>query len=314
MSKNPRDSLTEEEARDLWHRAAELQAKAAQRLEERSLELAPRESDARSPDGYALDHVRKAAVDAGISPEFIDQALAEAAVEGAVVKRAPDGILTRVFLGKVDEEVELSRVIQNPPEEVYAAMQRIFPGAPYHLSLVDTEGDDPLNGAVLVFDVPKLMSGQDMTFAYEMAYGDFKRFYVALRPLGEDDSRSELTIRSPLGPSKKIGLMAGAGLTAALTLLGGLIAGETAGPAAGWATMATVAGLGTWGWRAVYRYGIRRSAKAVEALLGAVASDIQTGGAFARRAWPELKSGGEGEESRGKDSQNLLTGGGRSGS
>ncbi len=62
--------ISEEEARALWRRAAELQAEAARRLEERSRQLAP--SDPAEVDGYRLGDVRAAAADAGISPEFVD--------------------------------------------------------------------------------------------------------------------------------------------------------------------------------------------------------------------------------------------------
>ena len=72
--------ISEEETRALWQRAAELQAEAARRLEERSRQLTPRgdPSGTAEVEGYPLANVRAAAEEAGISPEFVDHALAEA--------------------------------------------------------------------------------------------------------------------------------------------------------------------------------------------------------------------------------------------
>ena len=64
--------MTEEEARRLWERAAELQAEADPRgqLSESDGEVPTNTS---SP-GYAVDVVRQAALDAGIDREFVDKA------------------------------------------------------------------------------------------------------------------------------------------------------------------------------------------------------------------------------------------------
>ena len=64
--------LSEDEAGSVWARAAELQAKAAGRVD------APdAQSSVMPAPGYSLAHVRAAAVEAGIAAEFVDAAMAD---------------------------------------------------------------------------------------------------------------------------------------------------------------------------------------------------------------------------------------------
>ena len=196
--------ISEEEARALWHRAAELQAEAARRLEERSRQLAPRghPSDTAEVEGYRLADVRAAAEEAGISPEFVDHALAEARnrtlVEGAQAR--PSAMAAR-FLGQPPLTLEISRVIHAPAEEVYGAMQRILPKDPFRLSLIEQHGADPLDGGVLVFKVPAYLATLgDQSFAYEMAWIDLKQLLFSLRRLDTDPPATELTVRREPDP------------------------------------------------------------------------------------------------------------------
>ncbi len=292
--------ISEVEARALWRRAAELQAEAARRLEERSRELAPRGSpaDAVEVDGYRLADVRAAAEDAGISPEFVDHALVEsrnrALVEGT--QERPSALAAR-FLGQPPLTLEVSRVIRAPAEEVYAAMQRILPGRPFRLSLVDHHGADPLDGGVLVFKVPAYSytaSTADQSFAYEMAWIDLKQLLFSLRRLDTDPPATELTVRGSLIHSHKLNMWVGgsiSGVLASLSGVGGAFAGGAVGVALGIGGLAAgaagflagglaVGGLVMLGWRAVYRYALRRGDKAIRNLIGSIAVDIETGGGF----------------------------------
>ena len=196
--------ISEEEARALWHRAAELQAEAARRLEERSRQLAPRghPSDAAEVEGYRLADVRAAAEEAGISPAFVDHALVEARnralADGAHAR--PSKMAAR-FLGQPPLALQVSRVIHAPAEEVYRAMQRILPEDPFRLSLVDQHGGDPLDGGALVFKVPAYLSTPgDQSFAYEMAWVDLKQLHFSLRRVDTDPPETELTVRGSLDP------------------------------------------------------------------------------------------------------------------
>ena len=293
--------ISEEEARALWRRAAELQADAARRLEERSRQLAPREqpSDTVDADGYRLADVRAAAEDAGISPEFLDHALVESRnrvlVEGADAQ--PSAMAAR-FLGQPPRTIEVSRVIHAPADEVYAAMQRVLPSRPFRLTLIDHHGADPTDGGVLVFKVPAFSyttTASDQSFAYEMAWVDLKQLHFSLRRLDTDPPSTELIVQGSLIHSHKLNMWVGgsfsglaallsgaggafAGGAAAIALgIGGLAAGAIVGALAGGAAVGRLAMLG---WRALYRYALRRGEKAIRNLIGAIAVDIETGGTF----------------------------------
>ncbi len=292
--------ISEEEARALWRRAAELQADAARRLEERSRQLAPREqtSDTVEADGYRLADVRAAAEDAGISPEFLDHALVEsrnrAVVEGA---DAQPSAMAASFLGQPPRAIEVSRVIHAPAEEVYAAMQRVLPERPFHLSLIDHHGADPIDGGMLVFKVPAYSytaTAADQSFAYEMLWADLKQLVFSLRRLDTSPPATELTVRASLTYSHRKNMWVGASLSGLVAALGGVGGAFTGGATAvafgigGLAVGAVVVGflgasfggLAMLGYRRLYRYALRRGEKAIRDLLGAIAVDIETGGTF----------------------------------
>ena len=293
--------IPEEEAHALWRRAAELQAEAARRLEERSRQLVPREesSDTVEVEGYRLADVRTAAEEAGISPEFLDRALAESRnrvlVEGN--EERPSAMAAR-FLGEPPRMIEVSRVIHAPADEVYAAMQRVIPGRPYRLSLIDHHGADPTDGGVLVFKVPAFSytaTTSDQSFAYEMAWVDLKQLMFSLRRLDTDPPATELTVQGSLIHSHKLNMWVGGSITGVATSLsgvGGAFAGGAAAVALGIGGLAigavvgflaggsAVGGLAMLGWRALYRYALRRGEKAIRNLIGAIAVDVETGGTF----------------------------------
>ena len=293
--------ISEDEARALWRRAAELQAEAARRLEERSRQLAPRDrpSDAVEAEGYRLADVRAAAEDAGISPEFVDHALVEsrnrALVEGG--RSRPSARAAR-FLGQPPRMLEVSRVIHAPAEDVYAAMQRVLPEHPYRLSLVDHHGADPMDGGMLVFKVPAFSytTTADQSFAYEMNWADLRQLVFSLRRLDTSPPATELTVQGSLTPSQRTNMWVGgimSGIGAALGGVGGGFAGGAAAVAIGIGGLAVGAavvgflaggasfgGLAMLGYRRLYRYALRRGEKAVRNLLGSIAVDIETGGGF----------------------------------
>lgn len=293
--------IPEEEAHALWRRAAELQAEAARRLEERSRQLVPREdsSDTAEVEGYRLADVRTAAEEAGISPEFLDRALEESRnrvlAEGN--EERPSAMAAR-FLGEPPRMIEVSRVIHAPADEVYAAMQRVIPGRPYRLSLIDHHGADPTDGGVLVFKVPAFSytaTTSDQSFAYEMAWVDLKQLMFSLRRLDTDPPATELTVQGSLIHSHKLNMWVGGSITGVATSLsgvGGAFAGGAAAVALGIGGLAigavvgflaggsAVGGLAMLGWRALYRYALRRGEKAIRNLIGAIAVDVETGGTF----------------------------------
>ena len=286
--------ISEEQARALWRRAAELQAEAARRLEARSRQLAPR-GDATDPaevEGFRLEDVRAAAEEAGISPEFVDHALVEARSETLVEgTREQRSAMAARFLGHPPLTLEVSRVIRAPAEEIYAGMQRILPKRPFRLSLVDHHGADPLDGGVLVFKTPAYSytpTTADQSFAYEMALADLKQLLFSLRRLDTSPPSTELTVRASVTHSHKLALWVGGsvsgvfgvgggfvGAAAGVALgIGGLVAGAAV---AGFLAVGSVAMLG---WRRLYRWGLGRGEKAIRNLIGSIAVDIETGGGF----------------------------------
>src|SRR5918996_1224589 len=78
------DHIAEEAARAIWRRAAQLQAEAERRMEENVRKVPPKTgTDPLGSDGLHPDVVRVAGEEAGISPEFVQIALAEAAASNA---------------------------------------------------------------------------------------------------------------------------------------------------------------------------------------------------------------------------------------
>lgn len=295
MTSNDDRQLSEERARAVWHRAAQLQAEAARRLEERSRMLASQagaqaDGDGAPPvDGFRLAEVRAAAVEAGISPEFVELAVAELESGGDTqgLSGWQDRAATRLL--RADRRtLELSRAIARPAAVVYDAMGRILPASPYFLALRDTVGDDPLRGAVLIFETPPL-DVTNMTKFVQHAYSvDVNQLRFALRPLSE--SACELTVTTDLNRSVRrnwkaagitggitgaVGGAAGLGIAGVLSVAGAL----AALPAAAGALV--LGGLCTWGYGAAYRSYFRKLTADLEQLLQSVDVYARTGGTFA---------------------------------
>ena len=281
---DPRDILTEDEARRLWQKAAQLQAEAARLAEAKASHDA--EGDVEGPrrdgEGYALVHVRAAAVEAGISEEFVDAALAAVRAEGAVEGGggAEKYRFSRFVMGNPPGSVESRRTVRAAPE--------LLPHEPYTLTLMDRIGD-PLRGGTLAFDIQGVgfATAGNPGFKGDAAFADLRKVYVTLVPLPGSPARCEVTVRAPVAWALRLnagisllaagmggGLGVGMGFAAATAL--GLI-GSVAAPLLV-ATAAGVAGAGSLGGlRAVYRYGLGRGTKALDGLLAAVAAKAEGG-------------------------------------
>ncbi|GMV07910.1 MAG: hypothetical protein AMXMBFR53_41850 [Gemmatimonadota bacterium] len=292
------DILSEEEALRLWQKAAQLQAEAARRAEaqasrEASADLG--EGDARpAGDGYALVHVRAAALEAGISEEFVEAALAEVRAQ-----RAMEGVLprprrlSRLLLGRPADAVEARRVVLATPQGVLEAMEELFPNEPYTLLLRDRQGD-PLRGGTLVFDLQGVgftTAGQG-GFKGDASYADLRQVFATLTPLPGDPPRTEVTLRSPVawamplnagiatamsGFAGAMGFAGGAGLVSIVGLAGPLAAILAATGAGAGVTLA----MG--GFRSLYRYAMGRGTRGLEGLLTALAARAEGGWGIAPR-------------------------------
>ncbi|HUF26800.1 MAG TPA: hypothetical protein VMM18_07460 [Gemmatimonadaceae bacterium] len=285
--------VASEEARELLRRAAELQAEAMTRLEERVANEARRAAtDAEPADGFAIADIEAAAQEAGISPDFVRQAMAEqtaiAAMGGplpAWLDRAGNRLLrpTRRWL-------EIARTIEAPPGDVLATMRLMLPQHPYRLSLVET-GGDPLDGGYMIFTVPSQFTTNSV-FALDMAYGSLKRLHVSMRPVrngAATDVRIGADLRHGIGVNWWLGTVF-RGMSGAAGVWGGGAAGAVAANALGTVSPALAVGIGAVaaasalvpltgaGVRKTYHWGIRRSERSLRDLLGALDAAVRSGG------------------------------------
>ena len=274
MAERDPDILSEDEAARVWTRAAELQAHA-----DGSVTAAEVDGDDTGlPSvGYGLTHVRSAAHEAGIAPEFVEVALADLRVERALPKVKKGDALARRFLNNPPDTIALRRVVEAAPEEVFSAMQAVFPEEPFRLTLTDQQGD-PLDGGLLVFDLPGVKNPFEQGFAFETTEAGLRQVFVSLRPVQGTTNSSEITLHSP-ATLHRLGF--GLGIIAAILgggagygALGALGLAVGIGPVGAVAGVLLGAGLGVKGFRAIYAFAMRRARKALEGLVGAVLSRI----------------------------------------
>ena len=154
-------------------------------------------------------------------------------------------------------------------------MEAVFPGEPFRLTLTDQQGD-PLDRGVLVFDIQGtttlLLQGG---FAFETREAGLRQVFVSLRSIEGSKSSCEMTMHSPV-TSHNLGLGIGLIVSALGAGLGGFAIGALGlaagvGPLGAVAGVLVGAGLGVKGYRALYRYALRRGGKALQGLVGAVA-------------------------------------------
>jgi hypothetical protein len=280
--------LSEEEAARFWQRAAQLQAEAADRADGLAREPEDEDADADAPEGYALTHVRAAALEAGISEKFMDAALADLQAERALPRKKSGWSLARSILKHPTDTITVRRVIDAAPQDVLAAMQDIFPREPYRLTLSDQKGD-LLDGGVLIFDIQGFGAIAPEGLARDAGFSGLRQVWVSLRPIEGATSSCEVTLRGPVAWGYGMGFLQGVLATGFIgapgVLLGVLGYGLSNVPEGGpFTALAAIliavgglvgGGLGVKGYRAAYRFGIRRGRKALEGLLGALAGHSQ---------------------------------------
>ncbi|MDH3270789.1 MAG: hypothetical protein OEN56_05620 [Gemmatimonadota bacterium] len=294
MSDTEFDYLTEAEAARLWQRAAQLQAEAAQRAEAAEREGAPSTAVVRT-DGYSLEHVRTAAVEAGIGAEYLDAALADLAVARSIPSSWWRPLADR-FLDHPAEAITVSRVIEAPVQKVFDAMQDVFPREPYRLSLAERRGD-PLDGGTLVFTIEGASMVATEGFTGQVSAADLRQVLATVRPVPGTSEACELTLRGPVAwafgintafGAVMVGVSGGVGFGLGWVIGGALatalLAAGAAVPIAAAASAATAAGgagagmLGSVsGFRRLYDYSIGKGRKGLESVLSAVAMEAQGG-------------------------------------
>src|SRR5690606_30631518 len=138
-------------------------------------------------DGYRREDIEAAAEEAGIAVEHIRQALLEQEALGdSADPLAPwmDRTGSRL-LGTRQRSFELVRTIRAEPAAVLATLKRVLAAAPYEMTLIDSIGESPLEGAVLVFQLPRYssLSSTHLEFAYNASAIDLEQVQVSLQPL-----------------------------------------------------------------------------------------------------------------------------------
>ena len=294
-------TFSPDSAAAVWQRAAQLQSEAAQRLEERSRELSSSSASPENPYDLTVEEVRSAALEVGISPEFVALAIAEMQADpaGALPDKLQDKA-TR-FLGTPERMLERSRVIDRPMADLYTAMQRVLPAPPWVLSLRDVTGD-PLAGGQLVFSIPELqllVNSNPTPISYHGYAVDVQQLQFLLRPVaGSNGQATEVLVRAGLQRSVRRNFKFGSWTARIMGLLGagggGLVGFFALGLSAPMITIPAAAGAallggGTaLGYRASYRYYLRQFTKLLDEMLSMIAVHAKTGGSFATPLTPAV--------------------------
>ena len=299
--------ISQEDAEFIWRDAAKLQAEAARKLEERSVEIAEgldeHESDGASSFGFRIDEIRTVAEAAGISREFVELAILRLNSRKASGETDElEGGWAERLLNHNDRSIEVSRVIKAQTDEVYEAMKRVFVSPKYNLELVDVvgEGDDD---RILVFGLPSMYSAQTSmgytSFSMKMAHAGLKKVFVSIHPMGTNSC--QVTVRADLAKPRRshaiasgilLGVLAPllAILPAAILAKTGLVTGFPLVVAylisAFLLGSAELAGL-----RALFRWSVGKGEEGLTDLLKVVDTDARMKGDFrGSTAWPDLKA------------------------
>ncbi|MGV3708403.1 MAG: serine/threonine-protein kinase [Gemmatimonas sp.] len=289
------------QARALWARAAQLQAEAGSRLNEKYRREAASEVERSVPaSSLRMIDAEQAAAEAGIASEFMAMAVAEKqhAVAETNDELTPreDALLTRA-MGTSHRSLSMTRLIHAPPKAVLESMGRVFTNFPFSLKLRDTVGGHPLDGGVMVFDV-NIMRMMNMTtyensqvtpFNYRMTQLAVERINATIRAVGRTGDECEVTVYCDLRQGlrknwtvdKWLAGLSGAGGAFGGTVFGlaGLsLGGLAALTGAGGAVLLGAGALGAY--RLLYRSALKHGRKELDNLLRAIDEEMRVASVF----------------------------------
>jgi hypothetical protein len=297
--------LSEDAAKAIWLRAAQLQSDAARRVKDRTAQaeaFATGVQPSAPTTGYRRTDVEAAAVEAGIGAEFVQLAMAELPGEqgdgeaGTLAVTTDQGRerLATFIVGTSERSMQVTRTIQATPVRTLEAIGRIFPAHPWDLTFRDTVGGHPLDGGVLTFTVREISTGDYMgvatmsTLRYYLSVVDAYQLRVTLHPLATDPRRCEVTItadlRSGVKKNAKVGMGIGLGLGGGSAAVGiALSAAKGAlllAAPIGLAAFLAVGGLmiGTYRW--TFRWGLKRARRELEHMLDALQASVRSQDVF----------------------------------
>ena len=315
--------LTEAQAGALWRRAAQLQAEALQRLEARtpSGAMADASAGAATPSGsYSLRVVRSAALEVGISEQFVALALAELPRDAAGLIEVPtegswQDRRATTLLGTTDRSCAATCTIRAAPARVLQALGHVLQQHPFDLQLRDTVGGHPLDGGVLVFDLPgparvtgapaQLLALRWMSTRHRLRA---QQVEVTLRAVPSDPGATEVTMVVDLRPGVRSNVNASVGFSSGLAtfaaFFGGAIGVKSLAATAivvgaGGAAAVLAAAASLVSYRALYRSTLRSARRELERALDAVGAAVRAAQVFgtlpsAARP-PELVNDGGGD-------------------
>ena len=264
--------ILEDEARELWRRAAELQAAAEQARSEHAVSV-------QDTSALSLEQVSAAAEGAGIDPDYVRIALAERRLPDINdIDRTKIPVLRRLLDYEV-EAVEVSRWIPATAERAVAAVREVAPSDTYGLTLESTLGKDPSVDGVMVYRINDAKTNS--TFHSDTNWADMRVLLITVRP--EADG-SRIRIRAPLfrrntnvaitGSFAAFngfwGFKVGGGIGGSLAaLLGVSSAAAVLGPAVAGALVG--GGIGVGAYRYIYKWVTRGGESALNRLLQSIA-------------------------------------------
>src|ERR687895_532790 len=202
------DRISEDAARSIWLRAAQLQAEAERRLEENLRQIPSRTgTDPLGNTGLHSDDVRAAGEEAGISPEFVQIALAEAAASNAPSSpmARSDVLGAKLFLGATRHTIEATATVQGSVDIVSASALQVFSGHPCLLQAGKVAELPSWSGRVIVFNVPKLdwSATANPPFVEKASMIGLKQLHVAVRPLPAEPPACEVVVAGDLHPGMR---------------------------------------------------------------------------------------------------------------
>ena len=283
--------LTEEQAAGVWQRAAQLQADAAQKLEARTRRGANDGMAAAAvpTGGYRVRDVEEAAVEAGISRQFVALALAEMKRPETVAARSDlpewEEHTAKRLLGQTDRTLTVTRVIKGDKKRVLQAIGRVLQGQPFSAAFNGTMGAHPLDGGVMLFEIPSMVD-----YPYAWTYTRYncyaKQLRATLRAAPLDPQACEVELSLDLRRSVRINWRTAAGFgggfgvgggAAGAVLAGKLLAISGLALAVPAIAAAVIAGGATmFGYGFVYRWGVGKAREELERVLGAIDADVRS--------------------------------------
>jgi hypothetical protein len=154
------------------------------------------------------------------------------------------------FLGTEERSLGVSHVVPAPPGRVLRALGVVLQQAPYDLQLRETVGAHPLDGGVIVFDLPGPIVGAGGVAATTLNFYwmgthqqlEARHVQVTLRALPGAPDRTELTMTCDLRPGVRRNVRASQWIAAAAGSGSGLLTGAVIAKGAAVAASAAVLG------------------------------------------------------------------------